>query len=76
MKNIYEMKFGEAMMYVRKKSKACSSRSLLAVRTRISSWQIASFEKGESLPTLKELALICNELGSPQLKEVGEREIE
>lgn len=55
MKNIFEMKFGEAMIYVRKKCKGCSSRSILAVRTRISSWQIASFEKGESLPTLKDL---------------------
>lgn len=76
MKNIFEMKFGEAMMYIRKKCKGCSSRSILAVRTRISSWQIESFEKGDSLPTLKELALICDELGSPQLKVIGEREIE
>ena len=75
MKNLSEMKFGEAMMYVRKKCKGCSSRAILAARTRISSWQIASFEKGESLPTLKELALICNELGNLQLKEIGERDV-
>ena len=76
MKNILEMKFSDAMMYVRKKCKGCSSRSILAARTKISSWQIAAFEKGESLPTLKELALICEELDSLQLKEIGEREIE
>ena len=76
MKNILEMKFSDAMMCVRKKCKGCSSRSILAARTKISSWQIAAFEKGESLPTLKELALICEELDSLQLKEIGEREIE
>ena len=63
-------------MYVRKKNKDCSSRSKLAARTHIESWSIASFERGESLPTRKQLAAICKELNSPQLREVGEKEIE
>ena len=76
MKNILEKPFCEALMYVRKKNKDCSSRSKLAVRTRIESWYIASFERGERLPTRKQLAAICKELNSPQLREVGEKEIE
>lgn len=76
MKNILAMPFCEALMYVRKKNKDCSSRSKLAVRTRIESWYIASFERGERLPTRKQLAAICKELNSPQLREVGEKEIE
>ena len=76
MKNIMEMPFCEAMMYVRKKNKDCSSRSKLAVRTHIESWSIAAFERGERLPTRKQLAAICKELNSAELREIGEREIE
>ena len=76
MKNINEMNFADCLYYVRKKHKDCRTQSLLAVRSRVPRYQIQSFERGESLPTMAQLKAICEVLGSDILRQKGEAAIE
>ena len=76
MKDITNMTFGEALQYVRKRTKGCSSRSLLSVRARIESWAISAIEKGNMLPSKGQLNAICDVLGSEELRKKGLADIE
>lgn len=76
MKDINNMTFGEALQYIRKKNKGCSSRSLLAVRAGVESWTISAIEKDEMLPSKAQLNAICDVLSSDELREKGLAAIE
>lgn len=76
MKDLSTMTFGEALQYIRKRNKECSSRSLLAVRARVESWTISAIEKGEVLPSKAQLNSICDVLNSEELRAKGLTEIE
>ena len=76
MKDISTMNFGEALQTVRKSSKELGSRIKLAAKAGVDSCKISSIEKGESLPTKKQLNALCDALGNEQLREKGLSEIE
>lgn len=76
MKDISTMNFGEALQTVRKSSKELGSRIKLAAKAGVDSRKISSIEKGESLPTKKQLNALCDALGNEQLREKGLSEIE
>ena len=76
MKDISAMNFGEALQYVRKSNQEYSSRIKLSAKTGIDTRTISYIEKGESLPTKKQLHALCDALGDEQLREKGLSEIE
>ena len=76
MKDISAMNFGEALQYVRKSNQEYSSRIKLSARTGVDTRTISYIEKGESLPTKKQLNALCDALRNEQLREKGLSEIE
>lgn len=76
MKSISEMTLGQAMIYVRKKSKEYSSRDKVSQATGIDKWELGHYENDKDLPTKKEWELISSLMGNKELTQKGYEIIE
>ncbi len=76
MKDIMQMPLGEALMYVRKKSKEYSSREKLSQATGIDKWRLTRYERDSYLPSMSEWNKICDALDNEELRRMGAEQIE